>query len=132
MRRLMGDVRGAGPEIIGPDARRVCSCSSSCTGHAVETGGYNPAQYIAPCAGLSRQESRGFMTQISIIVPSGLRVLAVATAALLACASVVADEYSDVNQLIHAGKASEAQAKADQYLAAKPKDPQMRFLKGVI
>ena len=43
-----------------------------------------------------------------------------------------ADDYSDVNQLLKSGKGTEALAKADKYLADKPKDPQMRFLKGVI
>ena len=42
-----------------------------------------------------------------------------------------ADDYADVNQLLRAGRVAEAMAKADQYLAAKPRDPQMRFLKGV-
>ena len=43
-----------------------------------------------------------------------------------------ADEYSDVNQLARSGKTSEALARADQYLAGKPRDPQMRFIKSVI
>lgn len=43
-----------------------------------------------------------------------------------------ADEYSDVNQLVRAGKLAEAMTKVDQHLATKPRDPQMRFLKGVI
>jgi Flp pilus assembly protein TadD len=43
-----------------------------------------------------------------------------------------ADDYGDVNQLLRSGKHSEALAKADQYLAGKPRDPQMRFLKGVV
>ena len=43
-----------------------------------------------------------------------------------------ADEYADVNVLIRAGKLAEALAKADQYIASKPRDPQMRFIKGVI
>lgn len=46
--------------------------------------------------------------------------------------SAQADDYDDVGQLIRGGKLAQAQAKADQYLAAKPRDPQMRFLKGVI
>ncbi|MDB5750876.1 MAG: Tetratricopeptide 2, partial [Ramlibacter sp.] len=59
--------------------------------------------------------------------------LAVLTAALLAVGGMArADEYGDVNQLLRTGKLPEALAKADQYLAGKPKDPQMRFLKGVI
>lgn len=43
-----------------------------------------------------------------------------------------ADDYSDINKLIRAGQNAEALDKADQYLASKPRDPQMRFLKGVI
>lgn len=43
-----------------------------------------------------------------------------------------ADDYGDVNQLLRSGKVAEALNKADTYLAAKPRDPQMRFLKGVI
>jgi tetratricopeptide (TPR) repeat protein len=59
--------------------------------------------------------------------------LAVLTAALLAAGGMArADEYGDVNQLLRSGKLAEALTKADQYLAAKPKDPQMRFTKGVI
>ena len=57
----------------------------------------------------------------------GLFVLASALTAPLARA----DEYSDVNQLLRTGKYTEALGKADQYLASKPRDPQMRFLKGV-
>ncbi|MDB5956936.1 tetratricopeptide repeat protein, partial [Ramlibacter sp.] len=58
--------------------------------------------------------------------------LAVLTAALLAGGVARADEYGDVNQLLRSGKLTDALNKADQYLAAKPKDPQMRFLKGVV
>lgn len=51
-----------------------------------------------------------------------------------ACAATLAyaDEYGDVSQLLRASKFPEAMAKADAYLSAKPGDPQMRFLKGVI
>jgi tetratricopeptide (TPR) repeat protein len=57
---------------------------------------------------------------------------ALLAAALLAAGGARADEYGDVNQLLRAGKHAEALAKADQYIAGKPKDPQMRFLKGVV
>jgi tetratricopeptide (TPR) repeat protein len=43
-----------------------------------------------------------------------------------------ADEYAEVNRLVRAGQYNEAMYKADQYLTSKPRDPQMRFLKGVI
>ena len=71
------------------------------------------------------------MTHARLSVPPTLRLMALA-AALLAPVSVLADDYGDVNQLLRAGKHAEALAKADQYLAGKPKDPQMRFLKGVV
>ncbi|SCX74293.1 tetratricopeptide repeat protein [Variovorax sp. EL159] len=43
-----------------------------------------------------------------------------------------ANEYDDVNLLLRQGKPNEALAKADTYIAGKPRDPQMRFLRGVI
>lgn len=64
------------------------------------------------------------------ILHYGVRFLALP--ALLAAPLVHADDYSDVNQLLRLGKHSEALTRADQYLAGKPRDPQMRFLKGVI
>ena len=42
-----------------------------------------------------------------------------------------ADDYSEVSRLTRAGQLAEALARADRYLATKPRDPQMRFLKGV-
>jgi Flp pilus assembly protein TadD len=39
---------------------------------------------------------------------------------------------SDVNQLFHTGKTTEALARADQVIAAAPNNAQMRFLKGVM
>jgi len=56
----------------------------------------------------------------------------VALTAVLSAPLAHADDYGDVNQLVRSGKLAEALAKADQYLASKPRDPQMRFLKGVI
>lgn len=52
-------------------------------------------------------------------------------AALLA-APAFADETADVGKLLRAGQYGEALAKADAFLAQRPKDAQMRFLKGVI
>jgi Flp pilus assembly protein TadD len=43
-----------------------------------------------------------------------------------------ADQYADVNALLRQGRADEALAKADAYIGGKPRDPQMRFLRGVI
>jgi len=43
-----------------------------------------------------------------------------------------ADEYADVRHLAAQGRVNEALAKAAAYIASKPRDPQMRFLRGVI
>jgi Flp pilus assembly protein TadD len=43
-----------------------------------------------------------------------------------------ANDYDEVNLLLRQGKSAEALAKADTYIAGKPRDPQMRFLRGVI
>jgi tetratricopeptide (TPR) repeat protein len=65
-----------------------------------------------------------------------LRQLALSVAVCAALGNSVAyaqaDEYAEVNRLVRAGQLSEALSKVDQYLTTKPRDPQMRFLKGVI
>jgi len=53
-------------------------------------------------------------------------------AAAFCMSAAHADDYADVNRLINAGQLPQALVKADAHLAASPKDPQMRFLKGVI
>ena len=50
----------------------------------------------------------------------------------LSATAAHADDYVDVNRLVRAGQLPEALTKADQYLQGKPRDPQMRFIKGVI
>lgn len=69
----------------------------------------------------------------------GLKVLC-SLMALLACIASRADVtppprqdiYSDVGKLQKAGKLPEAEALANTYLAQHPRDPQMRYLKGII
>ncbi|MEP6739795.1 MAG: tetratricopeptide repeat protein [Caldimonas sp.] len=46
--------------------------------------------------------------------------------------AALADELSEVTRLHHAGQSAAALARADRYLATKPKDAQMRFLKSVV
>jgi ketosteroid isomerase-like protein len=70
------------------------------------------------------------MSHVRPSIPHTLRMLALAAA--MACGIAHADEYGDVNQLLRSGKTTDALAKADQFLAGKPRDPQMRFLRGVI
>ena len=45
---------------------------------------------------------------------------------------VFADDYDEVRQLMRSGKLVEAVSKADLFLATRPRDPQMQFLKGVL
>lgn len=67
-------------------------------------------------------------------VPLRLLALSVAVSAALSSPLAMAqtEDYAEVNRLMRAGQMSEALTKADQFLAGKPRDPQMRFLKGVI
>lgn len=46
--------------------------------------------------------------------------------------AVRADELQDVSRLVSRGRLDEAERRADAFLAQRPKDAQMRFLKGTI
>jgi tetratricopeptide (TPR) repeat protein len=70
------------------------------------------------------------MSQIRLPLLASLRMLCIAASLLVSAAH--ADEYADVSQLVRSGKLQEALTKVDQYLGAKPRDPQMRFLKALI
>ncbi|TAK97764.1 MAG: tetratricopeptide repeat protein [Aquabacterium sp.] len=67
----------------------------------------------------------------------GLRLTALAAKCLAIAAlsvtalSVRADDISDVQKLLASGKNAEALQKADQFLSSKPRDPMMRFLRGI-
>ena len=63
-----------------------------------------------------------------------LRLLPVtfALSAALFAVSAHASDIDDVNQLLKAGKQAQALTKVEQSLTAKPRDAQLRFLKGVI
>lgn len=61
-----------------------------------------------------------------------LRKLPFLVAFVLMSGIAHADDYADVNALLRQGKTEEALAKADAYITGKPRDPQMRFLRGVI
>src|SRR3569832_2269358 len=84
-------------------------------GGAREGRRYNRAQYMANPLQLARTAAACFFAVLCAFPPCAL-----------------ADDYSDVNRLAQAKQYGEALAKADQYLAAKPRDPQMRFLRGVV
>lgn len=61
-----------------------------------------------------------------------VRALLLATACGMALPVIAAAEHDEVDRLMQAGKLDEAMGRADAFLKDKPKDPQMRFLKGVI
>ncbi|MTV41072.1 nuclear transport factor 2 family protein [Duganella radicis] len=59
------------------------------------------------------------------------KVVPAALAAVVLCAPVRAVEISDVSALLRARQYAAALAQSDEYLAARPDDAQMRFLKGL-
>lgn len=67
----------------------------------------------------------------------GTRLTAIAARCIAAAALSItvlgaqADDVSDVQKLLAAGKNAEALQKADQFLTTKPRDPMMRFLRGI-
>ena len=69
------------------------------------------------------------MKQVRRTLPRLLRLLALT--ALVGTGLAQANDYAEITQLLKAGKPTEALAKADQRLAATPRDPQLRFLRGV-
>ncbi|MEO6625818.1 MAG: tetratricopeptide repeat protein [Burkholderiaceae bacterium] len=50
----------------------------------------------------------------------------------LVAGAALADDYAPISLLMRNGQLTEAMQKADLYLAKNPRDPQMRFLKGLI
>ena len=69
------------------------------------------------------------MTHVRRTLPRFLRLLALAT--LVGTGLAHANDYNEITQLLKAGKPADALAKADQRLAETPRDPQLRFLRGV-
>ena len=70
--------------------------------------------------------------RLPLRMPAPLLHALCAAAVLLAAGAARADDYADVNALLRSGQSAEALAKADAYIRANPRDPQMRFLRGVI
>ena len=66
-----------------------------------------------------------FFTRCRRLAGHGLLGLGLA----LAGAAAMADEYAEVQKLQQTGQSAAALARADQYIAANPRDPQMRFIK---
>jgi tetratricopeptide (TPR) repeat protein len=64
------------------------------------------------------------------VISKILRVLTLVAAC--ATGASFADDYTDISQLLRANKFTEAMTLVDSKLAAKPADPQLRFLKGVV
>jgi tetratricopeptide (TPR) repeat protein len=101
---------------------------------------YNAAVY-GPFLGLASFNNvpilviRGSMFPVKSLVSFSVRPSALAACVALGfmlSGPAQADEYADVTRLLRAGQLAEAGTKADQFLAGKPRDAQMRFLKGVI
>jgi tetratricopeptide (TPR) repeat protein len=61
-----------------------------------------------------------------------LSALTISMSAALFAMSANANDIDEVNQMLKAGKQAQALTKVEQALTAKPRDAQLRFLKGVI
>jgi tetratricopeptide (TPR) repeat protein len=88
---------------------------------------------LVPQVAMALLQSPGAMKPGSPLTPRPLLLVRLLALALgLSLAAAHADESGDINQLLRAGKIAEAQLRVERKLAASPRDPQMRFLKGVI
>ncbi len=67
------------------------------------------------------------LPRFSLTAP--FRALALAGALLLPATAALADEYAEVQRLQQDGQTAAALERADRYIAAHPRDPQMRFVK---
>ena len=76
--------------------------------------------------------TRAFFLRLPLSLLASRLLLLLSLLCLSAAHVAHADEYAEVTRLIAAKQFPEALASADHYLAGKPRDPQMRFLKGVI
>ena len=92
---------------------------------------YNPPQYKPGPGFTPFNPSRTLMKQVRRPLPRLLRLLALTALVGTGAAQAQANDYAEITQLLKAGKAAEALTKADQRLSATPRDPQLRFLKGV-
>ena len=70
--------------------------------------------------------------QFQSLLASAALFLALSFAASSPAFAALAEELGEVTRLHHAGQSQAALERADKYLAAKPKDAQMRFLKAVV
>jgi Flp pilus assembly protein TadD len=68
---------------------------------------------------------RAFAVSLAFLLLGAAAPFGAAFAALV-------DELGEVTRLHHAGQSSAALERADKYLATKPRDAQMRFLKSVV
>ena len=75
---------------------------------------------------------RSFTSSLTPLTLLRLLPATFALSAALFAVSVHANDIDEVNLLLKAGKQAQALTKVEQSLSTKPRDPQLRFLKGVI
>jgi hypothetical protein len=96
------------------------------------------ARALLFCAVFRRSTNLRLTRPMRVVAPIfGARLTALAAQcvaiAMLSFSSQIvrADEVADVQKLLASSKNVEALQKADQFLTAKPRDPMMRFLRGI-
>lgn len=104
---------------------------------------YNLAEYKRPSpdprtcrAGATGVDLQGSMQHaaplLSFFVPRLLRAAVLGAGLLGLMGTARADSYGEVRALVQDGQVTQALAKADAYIQQNPRDPQMRFMRGVI
>ena len=78
---------------------------------------------------MDRQHTTPRPTPLPMPVLRSACHLLLALSLALAGRAALADDYTEVLQLQRAGQTAEALARADRHIAARPNDPQMRFVK---
>jgi Flp pilus assembly protein TadD/ketosteroid isomerase-like protein len=84
-------------------------------------------QQVAPVL-----NSSGAFGSIMAAMRAALVGSTLASTLLFSCGMARADEFADISKHIRAGQFNEALSKVDAALVQRPKDAQMRFLKGLI
>src|ERR1041385_3557410 len=69
---------------------------------------------------------------LMLLAPLRTGLALIVAAGILAAAPARADDLDDASRLLKAGERQQALDKVNRVLAEKPKDPQARFLKGLI
>jgi tetratricopeptide (TPR) repeat protein len=120
---------------IRPLVQGIWSCALPLHFMTVSVPAINSQTLIADKLEPAHARAKGFarlMPALACKVWPMFMVLAVAALMASAPTLVRADELADVTRLYRTGQVDEASRRADDFLKNNPRDPRMRFFKGVL